>query len=53
MSDDAPVMTAWLAMTVAAVDRITKGMSAQPGTIRKKGSFIALWSFRMRAPCPR
>ena len=34
ISEKAPVMTAWLAMTVASVDRITKGISAQLGTIR-------------------
>ena len=34
ISEKAPVITAWLAMTVAAVDRITKGISAQSGTIR-------------------
>ncbi len=33
-SEKAPVMTAWLAMIVAAVARMTIGSSAQSGYIR-------------------
>ena len=47
-------MTAWEAMTVAAVARITMGTRPQPGTSRKKGLLIArTGSARTRAPCPR
>ena len=54
VTENAPEMTAWEAMTVAAAARITIGIRAQPGTSRKKGLLIALagWD-RTRAPCPR
>ena len=34
VSEKAPVITAWLAITVAAVDRRMSGTSAQAGAIR-------------------
>ena len=33
-SEKAPVMTAWLAMTVAIVERMISGISAQAGASR-------------------
>ena len=35
--EKAPVITAWLAMMVASVARITSGSSAQSGASRKNG----------------
>ncbi len=46
-------MTAWLAITVAAVASATIGISAQSGNIRKNGFSIALGSAISSAPCPR
>ncbi|MOA28332.1 hypothetical protein D3C78_1492650 [compost metagenome] len=48
--EKAPVMTAWLAMIVAKVARMTTGSSAHFGNIRKNGSDIASGFFRMNAP---
>ncbi len=50
ISEKAPVITAWLAITVATVERTTKGIKAQFGTIRKKGSLTAAGSWITRAP---
>ena len=36
VSENAPVIADWLAMTVAAVARPSSGQSAQPGASRKK-----------------
>ena len=46
-------MTAWLAITVAAVASTTMGMSAQSGYIRKNGFSIAFGLANTSAPCPR
>ena len=52
-SEKAPVITAWLATTVAIVDRSTSGSSAQDGASRKNG-FSTVFGFdSTRAPCPR
>ena len=40
-SENAPEMTAWLAMTVAAVARKTIGSWAQLGKSRKNGFLVA------------
>ena len=46
-------MTAWEAITVAAVARTVIGSCAQPGASRKNGAFTTL-SFPSRyAPCPK
>jgi len=52
-SEKAPVMTAWLAMMVAAVARMTAGSSAHCGKARKNGSDTAAGLPSTRAPCPR
>ena len=46
-------MTAWLAITVAAVASTTIGNSAQSGDSRKNGFSIAFGSASTSAPCPR
>ena len=40
-TENAPVITAWEAMTVAAVASTTSGISAQVGTSRKNGARTA------------
>ena len=51
--EKAPVMTAWLAITVAAVVSKTSGHNAQLGHMRKNGFSIAAGRPRTSAPCPR
>ncbi len=46
-------MTAWLAITVAAVASSTIGSSAHSGYIRKNGFSIAFGLDSTNAPCPR
>ena len=53
-TENAPVMTAWEAMTVAAVASSTIGSRPHSGTSRKNGLLIApAGSSRTSAPCPR
>ncbi len=52
-SEKAPVITAWLAMTVATVDKMTSGSSAHCGAIRKNGFSTAAGLDRTSAPWPR
>ena len=52
-SENAPEITAWLAITVAIVARTTIGSRAQVGTSRKNGlSAVPGW-FRTNAAWPR
>ncbi len=50
VTEKAPEITAWLAMTVARPARITRGTRAQAGAIRKKGFSKALASDSSSAP---
>ena len=53
-TENAPVMTAWDAMTVAAVASTTIGNRPHSGTSRKNGLLMLLaGSSRMSAPWPR
>ena len=52
-SENAPEITAWLAITVAIVARMTIGSRAQGGTSRKNGlSAVSGW-FRISDAWPR
>jgi hypothetical protein len=51
--EKAPVITAWLAMTVAAVARMTTGSSAHSGNIKKNGFSRVEGSARTSAACPK
>ena len=52
-SENAPEMTAWLAITVATVARITTGSRPHSGISRKNGlAFAAGWC-RISAAWPR
>ena len=53
VSEKEPEITACEAITVAAVDSSTSGISPQPGTKRKNGFSIAVLSLRSKAPCPK
>ena len=53
VSENAPVMTAWDAMMVASVARITIGSRAQAGNSRKNGFSSLAGSDRISAPWPR
>jgi len=53
VTEKAPEITAWEAMTVANVATTTIGMRLQSGNKRKNGLSIALGSSTMSAPCPR
>ena len=54
VSEKAPVMTAWLAMTVAAVARTTQRASRPiPAIMRKNGLSAAVGSQHDSAPWPR
>ena len=46
-------MTAWEAMTVAAVDSTTIGICAQPGTSMKNGALTTFRSPNSSAPWPK
>ena len=46
-------MTAWLAITVAAVASTTIGTSAQPGSISKNGIVGEPPWASTKAPCPK
>ena len=48
-----PVMTAWLAITVAAVARTTKGICSQSGAMRKNGFSTAAGDRRTSAAWPK
>ncbi len=52
-TENAPVITACDAITVAAVANSTIGHSAQPGISRKKGARMVAGSPISRAPWPR
>ena len=52
-TENAPVMTAWDAMTVAAVASRTIGSGPQSGTSRKNGLLMSAGSPRIKAPWPR
>ena len=52
-TEKAPEMTAWEAMTVAAVARTTIGKRAQWGSIRKNGLVRLSGSRRMRSAWAR
>ena len=52
-SEKAPEMTAWLAMTVATVARITTGSRPHSGISRKNGFARAAGLWRMSAAWPR
>jgi len=51
--ENAPEMTAWLAITVAAVASTTIGSRAQPGRSRKNGFAALPGECRISAACPR
>ena len=51
--ENAPEITAWLAITVAAVARITIGSRIQCGPSRKNGFSIAAASRIISAPWPK
>ena len=53
VTEKAPVITAWLAITVAIVASSTSGNRPQPGAIRKNGLAIASGSLRISAAWPR
>ncbi len=53
VTEKAPEITAWEAMTVADVASTTIGTSAHSGTRRKNGLSIAFGSDSSNAPCPR
>ncbi len=53
LSENAPEMTAWLAMTVAIVARITTGICSALGNSRKNGSFAAPGWFSTSDAWPR
>ena len=53
VSENAPEMTAWDAITVAIAVRITSGTSDQRGAIRKNGFSAAAGSWSSSAPCPK
>ena len=50
--ENAPEITAWLAMTVATVASSTRGRRATDGAIRKNGFDAASGLARTSAPCP-
>src|ERR1700744_2546119 len=52
-TENAPVITAWDAITVAAVARNTSGQRPQVGTRRKNGLLMFVESSRISAPWPR
>ncbi len=52
-SENPPEMPAWLAMTVAKVDRMIIGTCSQWGPSRKNGLASALGSEMISAPWPR
>ena len=52
-TENAPEITAWEAMTVASVARMTSGMRAHEGPSRKNGLLMAELSRSTRAPWPR
>ena len=53
MTEYAPVITAWEAITVAAVASSTIGHRPQWGTSRKNGLLMLSGLSRISAPCPR
>jgi hypothetical protein len=52
-TEKAPEITAWEAMTVARVARMTSGISAHWGPRWKKGLSMAAGSLRSSAPWPK
>ncbi|HEY7101458.1 MAG TPA: hypothetical protein VH573_07445 [Mycobacteriales bacterium] len=52
-TENAPEITAWEAMTVAAVANSTIGSWAQVGNSRKNGFALADWSCATRPAWPR
>ena len=53
VSENAPVITAWLAMIVAAVASSTNGMMPHSGTSRNSGCSIAAGLESTSAPWPK
>jgi hypothetical protein len=52
-NEKAPLITAWLAMIVAAVARNTNGSRNKSGAIRKNGFAAASGCPSSSAPCPK